>query len=113
MGASQMVQRKVYSESEDRYALVLVGTRQSKNDLGYPHISVINSSEGILCKANYEIVEYIEKSLKLAAGPNVQNGDWVDAVIVAMDLIHNLTQGSKVCNKRIIVLTDMGCMAAD
>ena len=111
--ASEMVQRKVYAEAEDRYALVLVGTRQSKNDLGYPHISVINSTEGILCKANFVTLKYIEKGLKQAAGPDVQNGDWMDAVVVAMDLIHNLTDGSKVRTKRIIVLTDMGCTAGD
>ena len=111
--ASEMVQRKLYAEAQDRYALVLVGTRQSKNDLSYPHISVINSSEGILSKANFGTLKYIEKGLKQAAGPDVLNGDWMDAVVVAMDLIHNLTDGLKVRNKRIIVLTDLGCTAGD
>ena len=48
------------------------------------------------------------------AGPDVENGDWIDAVIVAMDHIHRSTEGSiTVRSKRIIMLTDMGCPASD
>ena len=108
-----MVQRKVYSEADDRYALILVGTRRTKNDLGYPHISVIHCSEEILTKANFSLLEYIEKDLKHAAGPDVESGDWMDAIIVAMDLLHNLTNGRKIRSKRIIALTDLGSPASD
>ena len=110
---SQMIQRKVYSESEDKYAMVLVGCRRSRNDLDYPNIMVVDNSNGKLAQANFGHLKFVEKELKNAAGPEVLHGDWMDAVIVAMDLIHNATEGSKVRSKRIIVLTDMGCEASD
>ena len=50
---SQMIQRKVYSESEDKYAMVLVGCRRSRNDLDYPNIMVVDNSNGKLAKANF------------------------------------------------------------
>ena len=108
-----MVQRKVYSDAEDRYGLVLVGTRLSKNDLGYPHVSVAETSAGILTKATFGTLEYIDNSIKKAAGPDVLNGDWMDAVVVAMDLLHKHTKNGKVRSKKIIVLSDMGCSASD
>ena len=100
-----MIQRKVYSESEDKYAMVLVGCRRSRNDLDYPNIMVVDNSNGKLAKANFGHLSFVEKELRNAAGPEVLNGDWMDAVIVAMDLIHNTTEDSKVRSKRIIVLT--------
>ena len=108
-----MVQRKVYSDAEDRYGLVLVGTRLSQNDLGYPHVSVAETSGGILTKATFGTLEYIDHSIKQAAGPDVLNGDWMDAVVVAMDLLHKHTKTGKVRSKKIIVLSDMGCSASD
>ena len=110
---SEMIQRKVYSESEDKYAMVLVGCRRSRNDLDYPNIMVVDNTEGRLAKANFGMLKFVEKELKNCAGPDVTNGDWLDAVVVGMDLIHNSTEGSKVRSKRIIVLTDMGCEASD
>ena len=59
-----MVQRKVFAESEDRYALILVGTRRTNNNLNYPHISVVDTKEGgIMAKANFDLLEYVEKDL--------------------------------------------------
>ena len=109
-----MVQRKVYAESDDRYGLVLVGTRLSDNQLNYPRISLVKTAGGCMARADFSLLEYIEKTAKQRAGPDVENGDWIDAVIVAMDHIQRSTEGSMtVRSKRIIMLTDMGCPASD
>ena len=61
---SEMIQRKVYSESEDKYAMVLVGCRRSRNDLDYPNIMVVDNTEGKLAKANFGMLKFVEKELK-------------------------------------------------
>ena len=111
--ASEIVQRKLFAEAEDKYALILVGTRRNSNNLNYPHISVVETTEGVMAKSSFVLLEYIEKNLMQMAGPEVGNADWMDAIIVAMDILHVCTEGSKVRNKRIIALTDMGSPASD
>ena len=58
---SEIVQRKLFAEAEDKYALILVGTRRSSNNLNYPHISVVETTEGVMAKSSFVLLEYIEK----------------------------------------------------
>lgn len=37
--ASNLVQRKLYKESDDKFSLVLIGSKNSRNEQGYQNIT--------------------------------------------------------------------------
>ena len=114
--ASHIIQRKIFSESNHRYGLVLVGTVKASNDLGYPHVTVVKTAaaDGDLVVAEFDQVRYLEEDATYAAGREVEDADWLDGVVVAMDRLVKNTQDVPACKaRRIIVLTDMGCKVND
>ena len=52
------------------------------------------------------------KLLHCCAGTNVE-ADWLDAVVVALDHMKNFTEGTKCVNKKIVLLSDLGCPASE
>ena len=64
--ASELVQRKVFSESLDRFGIVLAGTSGSNNPLGYDHITVPDLGEEGLNGATFKLLEFVEKRIKVA-----------------------------------------------
>ncbi|XP_044222030.1 X-ray repair cross-complementing protein 5 isoform X2 [Thunnus albacares] len=83
----KFVQRQVFSETKDELALVLFGTDSTKNSLDkdgqYQNITVHRH----LMMADFELLEEIENQIH----PESQQADWLDALVVCMDLIQTET----------------------
>ena len=52
-------------------------------------------------------MEFIEKHIE---GSDFE-GDWLDAVVVALNFLKEETEGTKCRNKKIVLLSDLGCAA--
>ena len=53
------------------------------------------------------MLEFIEKHIE---GSDIE-GDWLDAVVVALNFLKEETEGTKCRNKKIVLLSDLGCSA--
>uniref|UniRef100_A0A8C6URW5 X-ray repair cross-complementing protein 5 n=1 Tax=Neogobius melanostomus TaxID=47308 RepID=A0A8C6URW5_9GOBI len=99
---------KVFAETKDELALVLFGTDGTKNSLQrddqYQHISVHRR----LMIPDFELLEEIANQIQ----PESQQADWLDAVVVCMDLLQTETKGKKFERLIIAVLTDLSTQAS-
>uniref|UniRef100_A0A8C6UUQ4 X-ray repair cross-complementing protein 5 n=1 Tax=Neogobius melanostomus TaxID=47308 RepID=A0A8C6UUQ4_9GOBI len=104
----KFVQRQVFAETKDELALVLFGTDGTKNSLQrddqYQHISVHRR----LMIPDFELLEEIANQIQ----PESQQADWLDAVVVCMDLLQTETKGKKFERLIIAVLTDLSTQAS-
>nr|XP_058908773.1 X-ray repair cross-complementing protein 5 isoform X3 [Kogia breviceps] len=100
---TMFVQRQVFAESKDEIALVLFGTDGTKNALAgedqYRNITVHRH----LMLPDFDLLEDIESKIK----PGSQQADFLDALIVCMDLIQQETIGKKFEKRHIEVFTDL------
>lgn len=97
-----LVQQKLMHPSRDELGLVLFGTRETHNQLsedGYQHITVAREIMG----ADIDLLRYIS-----TITPEGADGDFIDALIVGMDLLIRKTAGKRY-EKRIFLVTDAGC----
>ncbi|TMS06476.1 X-ray repair cross-complementing protein 5 [Larimichthys crocea] len=99
----KFVQRQVFAETKDELALVLFGTDSTKNPLNqngqYQNITVHRN----LMVPDFELLEEIENQVH----PESQQSDWMDALVVCMDLIQTQTKGKKYDRLNIALLTDL------
>ncbi|XP_009666109.1 X-ray repair cross-complementing protein 5 isoform X2 [Struthio camelus] len=100
---TKFVQRQVFAESKDEVAVVLFGTDGTRNDLAsgdqYQNITVHRS----LMLPDFDLLEDIQNVIQ----PGSEQADFLDAIIVCMDLLQKQTIGKK-CEKRHIELfTDL------
>lgn len=99
----KFVQRQVFSESKDELALVLFGTDSTKNPLDqddqYQNITVHRN----LMIPDFELLEEIANQIH----PESQQADWLDALVVCMDLLQTETKGKKCDRLNIALLTDL------
>ncbi|XP_036396923.1 X-ray repair cross-complementing protein 5 [Megalops cyprinoides] len=99
----KFVQRQVFAENKDELGLVLFGTDQTKNSLAsdgqYQNIYVHRH----LMIPDFELLEDIQNELH----PGSQQADWLDAVVVCMDLLQKETLGKKYDRLNIALLTDL------
>ncbi|KAF6714527.1 X-ray repair cross-complementing protein 5 [Oryzias melastigma] len=99
----KFVQRQVFAETKDEVALVLFGTDATKNPLEqdeqYQNIVVHRH----LMVPDFELLEEIEHQIH----PEGQQADWLDALVVCMDLLQKETQGKKCDRLNIVLLTDL------
>ncbi|KAI1899244.1 hypothetical protein AGOR_G00059810 [Albula goreensis] len=83
----KFVQRQVFAETKDELALVLFGTDETKNPLAgdgqYQNIFVRRH----LMMADFELLEDIQNEVQ----PGSQQADWLDALVVCMDLLQKET----------------------
>ncbi|XP_053554079.1 X-ray repair cross-complementing protein 5 [Bombina bombina] len=97
------LQRQVFAESKDETAVVLFGTEGTKNALAdgdqYQNITV----QRHLMLPDFELLEEIESVLE----PGSQQADFLDALIVCMDILQKETLGKKYERLHIAVLTDL------
>ncbi|KAM9346851.1 X-ray repair cross-complementing protein 5-like [Symphorus nematophorus] len=106
----KFVQRQVFAETKDELALVLFGTDSTKNQLDqdgqYQNITVHRS----LTIPDFELLEEIENQIQ----PQSQQADWMDALVVCMDLLQKETEKKgKKCDRLIIaLLTDLNTQAS-
>lgn len=100
---TMFVQRQVFAESKDEIALVLFGTDGTENALAgkdqYQNITVHRH----LKLPDFDLLEDIESKIQ----PGSQQADFLDALIVCMDLIQQETIGKKFEKRHIEVFTDL------
>uniref|UniRef100_A0A2K6F6S0 X-ray repair cross-complementing protein 5 n=1 Tax=Propithecus coquereli TaxID=379532 RepID=A0A2K6F6S0_PROCO len=94
---TMFVQRQVFAESKDEIALVLFGTDGTKNALA--NITVHRH----LMLPDFDLLEDIESKIQ----PGSQQADFLDALIVCMDVIQRETVGKKFEKRHIEVFTDL------
>ncbi|KAM7105197.1 X-ray repair cross-complementing protein 5 isoform 1-T1 [Molossus nigricans] len=100
---TMFVQRQVFAESKDEIALVLFGTDGTDNALAckdqYQNITVHRH----LMLPDFDLLEDIESKIQ----PGSQQADFLDALIVCMDVIQQETVGKKFEKRHIEVFTDL------
>lgn len=100
---TMFLQRQVFAESKDDIALVLFGTDTTKNDLAsgdqYQNITVHRH----LMLPDFELLEDIQNAIQPGSG----HADFLDALIVCMDVIQKETIGKKFERKHIEMFTDL------
>ncbi|XP_029789745.1 X-ray repair cross-complementing protein 5 isoform X1 [Suricata suricatta] len=100
---TMFVQRQVLAESKDEVALVLFGTDGTENALAgndqYQNITVHRH----LRLPDFDLLEDIESKIQ----PGSQQADFLDALIVCMDVIQQETIGKKFEKRHIEVFTDL------
>ncbi|XP_071321987.1 X-ray repair cross-complementing protein 5 [Trachinotus anak] len=104
----KFVQRQVFAETKDELALVLFGTDSTKNPLAqdgqYQNITIHRH----LMMPDFELLEEIESQIH----PESQQVDWLDAVVVCMDLLKTETNGKKYDRLNIVLLTDLNTQSS-
>ncbi|KAM4775891.1 X-ray repair cross-complementing protein 5 isoform 2-T2 [Cyanocitta cristata] len=100
---TKFVQRQVFAESKDEVAVVLFGTNGTRNDLAsedqYQNITVHRS----LKLPDFDLLEDIQDVIKAGS----QQADFLDAIIVCMDLLQKETIGKKYEKRHIELFTDL------
>ncbi|XP_015724172.1 X-ray repair cross-complementing protein 5 [Coturnix japonica] len=100
---TKFLQRQVFAESKDEVAVVLFGTGGTKNDLAsgdqYQNITVHRS----LMLPDFDLLEDIQSTIRLDS----QQADFLDAIIVCMDLLQKETLGKKFEKIHIELFTDL------
>ncbi|XP_010016161.1 PREDICTED: X-ray repair cross-complementing protein 5-like, partial [Nestor notabilis] len=100
---TKFVQRQVFAESKDEVAVVLFGTDGTRNDLAsrdqYQNITVHRS----LMLPDFYLLEDIQDVIK----PGSEQADFLDAIIVCMDLLQKQTIGKKYEKRHIELFTDL------
>ncbi|XP_068428249.1 X-ray repair cross-complementing protein 5 [Clinocottus analis] len=104
----KFVQRQVFAETKDELALVLFGTESTENPLDndgqYQNITVHRH----LMIPDFELLEEIENQVH----PENHQADWLDALVVCMDLLQKETKGKKCDRLNISLLTDLNTPAS-
>ncbi|NXC81044.1 XRCC5 protein, partial [Cercotrichas coryphoeus] len=100
---TKFVQRQVFAESKDEVAVVLFGTNGTSNDLAsedqYQNITVRRS----LQLPDFDLLEDIQDVIKAGS----EQADFLDAIIVCMDLLQKQTIGKKYEKRHIELFTDL------
>ncbi|KAK2525909.1 Xrcc5 [Columba guinea] len=100
---TKFVQRQVFAETKDEVAVVLFGTDGTRNDLAsrdqYQNITVHRS----LMLPDFDLLEDIQDVIK----PGSEQADFLDAIIVCMDLLQKETIGKKYEKRHIELFTDL------
>ncbi|KAI1237285.1 hypothetical protein IHE44_0014547, partial [Lamprotornis superbus] len=100
---TKFVQRQVFAESKDEVAVVLFGTNDTSNGLAsedqYQNITVHRS----LQLPDFDLLEDIQDVIKAGS----EQADFLDAIIVCMDLLQKQTIGKKYEKKHIELFTDL------
>ncbi|XP_025951237.2 X-ray repair cross-complementing protein 5 isoform X1 [Dromaius novaehollandiae] len=100
---TKFLQRQVFAESKDEVAVVLFGTDGTRNDLArgdqYQNITVHRS----LMLPDFDLLEDIQNVIQ----PGSAQADFLDAIIVCMDLLQKETTGKKYTKTHIELFTDL------
>nr|XP_058950192.1 X-ray repair cross-complementing protein 5-like [Pocillopora verrucosa] len=101
---NMIVQRKMFANTKDEFALVLFGTEGTSNQLNesdgeYENITVARR----LGLPDLELLRFIHDQIT----PGNVETDFIDAIVVGVDLLREQTVGKK-CEKKIYLFTDLG-----
>uniref|UniRef100_A0A8C0GP22 X-ray repair cross-complementing protein 5 n=1 Tax=Chelonoidis abingdonii TaxID=106734 RepID=A0A8C0GP22_CHEAB len=100
---TMFVQRQVFAESKDEVSVVLFGTDGTENTLAsgdqYQNITV----QRHLMLPDFDLLEDIQNAIQ----PGSEQADFLDALVVCMDLLQKETVGKKYEKRHIEVFTDL------
>uniref|UniRef100_A0A8C8SKX4 X-ray repair cross-complementing protein 5 n=1 Tax=Pelusios castaneus TaxID=367368 RepID=A0A8C8SKX4_9SAUR len=100
---TMFVQRQVFAESRDDVSVVLFGTDGTENNLAsgdqYQNITV----QRHLMLPDFDLLEDIQNVIQ----PGSEQADFLDALVVCMDLLQKETLGKKYEKRHIEVFTDL------
>ena len=103
--ASLFVERRLFSESKDEISLILAGSEETSNPMDYDNISVFERG---FAPADWDLVTFLRSHVE---GTQVE-ADWLDSVIVAMDLLRTAQEGrdpkKKFSALRIFLFSELG-----
>lgn len=104
-----ILQRKIFSQSKDEVALVLFGTDEtdnllSQNDEEYQNIVVKRE----LAVVNWDFMTLVQEDVKAGNAA----GDFIDAMIVAMDHLQEQMGGRKFVGQQIYLMTNFKGVAS-
>jgi len=99
--ASGFVERKLYSESKDVLGLVLFGCEATENPLEYEGVRVVGRG---LATADWDTVTFLREQVDGSAA----QGDWIDALVVALDFLKGQTEGKKFTALKIVLFSELG-----
>ena len=102
--ASLFVERKLFGESKDEIAVVLFSADDTKNTLDYDGVNVLGRG---LAQADWEIITYIREHVK----GTEKEGDWLDAVVVALDFLKTASEQKKYSALKIVLFSELGVEA--
>ena len=104
--ASLFVERRLFSESKDEICLILAGSEETSNTLGYDNISVFERG---FAPADWDLVTFLRSHVE---GTQLE-ADWLDSVIVCMDLLRTAQEDrgpkKKFSALRIFMFSELGC----
>ncbi|XP_022103565.1 X-ray repair cross-complementing protein 5-like [Acanthaster planci] len=103
-----LLQRKLFSESKDEFGVVLFGTQRTANRLssdGYEHITEARP----LGPVDLDLIQYIKNDIQ----PGPHTADFIDALVVALDLLKESSQGKKFTGLRLLLFSDLGGQFSD
>ncbi|XP_065070753.1 X-ray repair cross-complementing protein 5-like [Rhopilema esculentum] len=101
--AMMILKRKIFSESKDEVAVILFGTDDTKNPLaetlpGYRNITILQE----LGLPNFELLRMLNEDVNLGTA----SGDFIDAIVVAMDHLLTKISGRKT-EPRIVLFSNL------
>ncbi|XP_074857441.1 X-ray repair cross-complementing protein 5 isoform X2 [Carettochelys insculpta] len=100
---TMFVQRQVFAERKDEVSVVLFGTGGTKNNLAsgdqYQNITV----QTPLMLPDFDLLKDIQNAIQ----PGSEQADFLDALVVCMDLLQKETLGKKYEKRHIEVFTDL------
>jgi len=102
--ASLFVERKLFGESKDEIGVILFGTDSSNNSLEYDGINVVGRG---LAQADWEVITYLREHVK----GTQKDGDWIDAVVVALDFLKTASEIKKFSALKIVLFSELGVEA--
>ena len=79
---------QILGNFKDEVALILLGSKETENSLNYKNIKLTHS----LALPSWEMVQFVND----LEGTTV-NGDWLDAVVVAMDVLKKESEYVQLC----------------
>ncbi|KAJ7950986.1 ATP-dependent DNA helicase 2 subunit KU80 [Quillaja saponaria] len=106
---SMLVQKKLMYNKYDEVGIVLFGTKETDNDLtkevgGYQHVVVLRNIKVV----DGDLVEVLQE---LPRGTN--DGDFLDAIIIGMDLLIKKYGETNKGKKRLCLITNALCPVKD
>ena len=100
--ASLLVERRLFAESRDEFAVVMFGSEDTNNNLSYENINVLERG---MAPADWELVSFLREHI---SGTNMEP-DWMDGVIVALDFLKNASENKKYSALKIVLFSEVGC----
>lgn len=101
---SMILKRKIFANLKDEVALILLGSNETQNSLNYKNIKVTHS----LALPSWEMVQFVED----LTGTTV-NADWLDAIVVAMNVLKEETEGKKFSERKVVLLSNLCCTVSE